>query len=261
MIRPGLFGGAPTGSAGFARQASDHVLYPALFDLAKFRKLLDIRQTAPIAYLMTGFSDKYPDLNKSNVVLATPHSAGSENELWDSLRAGSREALNAIFEKNCGLLCSYGRNITPDQGLISDCVQDLFVELWVKRNVLARQVNSIKFYLIKSLRRRILRALSESRRFAGRGLSASYFDEVEFDIEVNLRRNQLSVEQSLQLQASLTTLNPRQQEAIYLKFYEGMTYEQIASVMGTNVKAVYNLVSRSISALQKFFKAHPMPCD
>ena len=209
---------------------------------------------------MSSISNKFPNPDKPNIVLAAPRSAEGENELWFSLRAGSREALNTIFEMNSRQLYAYGRNITVDQGLIADCIQDLFVELWIKRSVLATRVNSIKSYLIRSLRRRILRALSEGKRFAGRGLSTIYFEEVEFNIEVNLIRNQLSAEQSSQLQASLSTLNPRQHEAIYLKFYEGMTYEQIASVMGTNVKAVYNLVSRSISALQKFFNAHPMPC-
>lgn len=210
---------------------------------------------------MSGFSNKYPNLNKANAVLAAPHSGGGEDELWISLRSGSREALNAIFDKYCRVLHSFGRNITADQGLISDCVQDLFVELWVKRNVLAPHVSSIKFYLIKSLRRRIVRGLSDSRRFAGQVHPGNYFDEVEFSIEVNVIRSQLSAEQSMQLKASIATLNSRQQEAMYLKFYEGMVYEDIASVMDTNVKAVYNLISRSIAALQKFFKAHPMPCD
>jgi RNA polymerase sigma factor (sigma-70 family) len=210
---------------------------------------------------MAGITNKFPDRNKANLVLAALSPVEGENELWLALRSGSREALNVIFEKNGRILYSYGRNITPDKGLIADCIQDLFIELWVKREALAARVNSIKFYLLKSLRRRIIRALSESRRFSERVLSRSYVDDVEFNIEVNIIRNQLSAEQSLHLQASLETLSYRQREAIYLKFYEGLTYEQIASVMGTDLKAVYNLSSRSILALQKFFRAHPMPCS
>jgi RNA polymerase sigma factor (sigma-70 family) len=210
---------------------------------------------------MAGITNKFTNPNKANIVLAAPSLIEGENELWLSLRSGSREALNSIFEKNCRHLYSYGRNITPDKALIADCVQDLFVELWIKREALTARVNSIKFYLLKSLRRRIIRALSDNKRISERILSRSHAEEVEFNIEVNIIRNQLSVEQSLQLQASLETLNSRQREAIYLKFYEGMTNEQIASVMSINLKAVYNLVARSISALQKFFKAHPLPCE
>ena len=116
-------------------------------------------------------------------------------------------------------------------------------------------------YLIKSIRRRILRRLSTDRRFLGQPIPEDYSKEVEFHIEFNLIQEQVSRELSLQLKASVATLSKGQQEAIYLKFNENMTYEEIASVMNTNVKAVYNLVGKSIISLRKFFKAHPIACE
>ena len=207
---------------------------------------------------MNDLLNKYLDLNKANFILANPNPQEIEIELWNSFRSGNREALNTIFEKYVRLLYAYGRNMTRDQGLISDCIQDIFVELWVKRGTLAAQVNSIKYYLFKSIRRRILRRLSTDRRFFGQSIPEDYSKEVEFHIEFNLIQEQVSRELSLQLKASVATLSKGQQEAIYLKFNENMTCEEIASVMDTNVKAVYNLVGKSIISLRKFFKAHPI---
>src|SRR4051812_908560 len=139
---------------------------------------------------MTGYSNKYTDANKHNLVLAATGSQGGERELWFSLRSGSREALNTIFEKYGRGLFSYGRNMTSDHCLISDCMQDVFVELWARRETVAVEVHSINAYLIKSLRRRIARRLSENMRFAGKNLPKEFFEDVEFNIEVNIVQDQ-----------------------------------------------------------------------
>ncbi|MEX2232912.1 MAG: sigma-70 family RNA polymerase sigma factor [Cyclobacteriaceae bacterium] len=205
---------------------------------------------------MTALLNNHLDLSKAGVSVPNSNFREVEIELWNSFRAGNREALNDIFEKYVRLLYVYGRSITRDQSLISDCIQDIFVELWVKRETLTPQVNSIKYYLFKSVRRRILRRLSADRRVVGQAIPGDYCEEVEFNIEFNLIRDQTSNDLSQQLKTSVATLSKGQREAIYLKFHENMTYEEIASVMNTDLKAVYNLVNRSITSLRKFFKTH-----
>jgi RNA polymerase sigma factor (sigma-70 family) len=197
-------------------------------------------------------------LSKTNFVQAGLGSPEADMQLWISFRAGSREALNIIFEKHVRLLFSYGRNITRDHALISDCIQDIFVDLWTRRASLSPEVVSIKFYLIKSIRRRILRRLAVDRRFLGHPIPADYNNEVEFHVEFNLIREEISSGHSHQLKNSIATLSVRQQEAIYLRFYQNLGYEEIASVMNTNVKAVYNLIAKSITFLRGFFKEHPI---
>lgn len=197
--------------------------------------------------------------DKPNLMLANANSQELDIQLWNSFRLGNREALDNIFEKYVRVLFTYGRNLTCDQDLISDCIQDLFTELWIKREKLVVHVNSIKYYLVKSIRRRILRRISSDRHIIGRQpIPDDYYDEVEFNIEFNIIRDQTSTEISHQLKTSVASLSKGQQEAIYLKFYENLTYQEVASVMKTNVKSVYNLINRSVSSLRKSFKAHPI---
>lgn len=196
--------------------------------------------------------------SRGNLMLANPNPQEIEIEVWNSFRAGNREALDAIFEKYVRLLYAYGRNMTNDQGLISDCIQDVFVELWIKRETVTAQINSLKYYLVKSVRRRILRRLSQDKRVVGQSLPENYAEEVEWSVEFNLIHDQGSRDLSRQLQTSIAYLSKGQQEAIYLRFYENLPYEEIASIMNTNVKAVYNLVGKSILSLRKFFKGPPV---
>lgn len=207
---------------------------------------------------MKGLLNKDQGSGKPSFILSKCDTHEMEMELWRSFRSGNREALNTIFDENARILFAYGRNMTGDHGLISDCIQDIFVELWTKRERITPQVNSIKYYLIKAVRRRILRRLSEERRLSGQPISDNYNESVEFHIEFNLVQEQTSREVSLQLKASIATLSQSQQEAIYLKFYENMTYDEVASVMNTNVKAIYNLIGKSVTSLRKYFKAHPI---
>src|SRR5687768_2933127 len=72
-------------------------------------------------------------------------------DLWAAMKDGSREALNSLFEKYATSLYRYAKSISRDQALIADCIQDLFIELWIKRNTIS-DVRSIKSYLIKSVR-------------------------------------------------------------------------------------------------------------
>jgi RNA polymerase sigma factor (sigma-70 family) len=205
--------------------------------------------------LMSAVPASLLDSKKSDHLVDSP---GIDDQLWTSFRTGNREALNSIFEKFVRLLYAYGRHMTGDRELIEDCIQDVFVELWIKREVLAPRVDSIKSYLIKSVRRRIIHRVNASRRFVAQPIPENYCDQVEFNIESNLIEDQSRTERSEQLKSSMTTLSKRQQEAVYLKFFQNMTYDEIASVMDTNVKAVYNLIARSIVSLRKFFTTHPV---
>jgi RNA polymerase sigma factor (sigma-70 family) len=175
-----------------------------------------------------------------------------ERTVWASFRNSNRKALDYIFEKYVRLLYVYGGKIVKDQALVEDCIQDLFVELWNKRQILG-DTDNIKFYLFKSLRRRIIRRLSVDQRLqAGHFKEDHQYDkEVEFPIEFNIIQEQVDHDQEMLLKKALASLSERQREAIYLKFYEKLPYHQIAGVMNLDIRSAYNLVGKAIDSLRK----------
>ena len=88
-----------------------------------------------------------------------------DTELWELLRDGDRNALNEIYHQNIDVLYSYGAKITSDNGLVEDSIQEVFITVWEKRHKL-KETTSIKFYLFKSLKRRIFRNLKNGKLFS-----------------------------------------------------------------------------------------------
>lgn len=177
-----------------------------------------------------------------------------ETSLWRDFRSGSRKALNEIYDQHSFHLYAYAKGITADKALISDCIQDLFVQLWIKRETLTDDVFSVKLYLMRSLRRMILRKTIQGNRIKVTDVPESYDTVVEFNIETRTVEREEEKERSNSLNAAISDLSSRQKEAIALKFYQNLSYEEIASIMNTDVKAVYNLIGRSILSLRKALK-------
>ncbi len=57
----------------------------------------------------------------------------------------------------------------------------------------------------------------------------------------------------LKLLKEVENLPARQREAIFLRFYGGMEFPEIAAIMAVTPRAVYKLVYKAIDALQKCF--------
>ncbi|HYH55355.1 MAG TPA: sigma factor, partial [Anseongella sp.] len=103
------------------------------------------------------------------------HAGLSEGELWDLFRKGEKEAFDLIYHNYVHLLYNYGIRISSDTVLVEDGIQDLFVEIWQKRATLGA-TGSIKYYLFKSLRRKISRKVLRETRFYHKLLNRSGVD-------------------------------------------------------------------------------------
>jgi RNA polymerase sigma factor (sigma-70 family) len=191
--------------------------------------------------------------NESNTYLFNADTSQQEIDsvVWTAFKSGDRRAFDYIFQKYVKLLYAYGGKITRDQNLVEDCIQDLFVELWQKREVLS-EVVSVKFYLLKSLRRRVIRRLSSEKGIITREDDLlERNSEFDFPLEFKLIEEQKALEQHGRLLKALSLLTRRQREAIHLKFYEKISYEELAEIMNLGVKSAYNIIGKAIDSLRK----------
>jgi len=180
------------------------------------------------------------------MTVADEHSA----QLWEAFRAGEPRALAALFETYYDALYHYGLKLTGDEELVKDCIQNLFQKLWRRREGL-RAVQVVKAYLFKALRRHLGDETKLLRQH--RYLLPAYTDsfEVTYSHEEFLIAQQGDAEQSARLLAALNKLSKRQREALYLKFFDGFSYERIAEVMSLNTQSVRNLVFNALQTLRK----------
>lgn len=177
-----------------------------------------------------------------------------DSEVWNVFKQGDRKALDYIFEKYVRLLYAYGAKITENENLVEDSIQDLFIELWRKRNEVS-SVTNIKFYLLKSLRRRIVRNISAIRElYMAESALENCEANMEFSAEFKLIQEQTTVEQRENLRGALKLLTKRQREAIYLKFYEKVSYSEMAEIMNIEIKSAYNLIGKAIDTLRSIIR-------
>lgn len=181
---------------------------------------------------------------RDNTQSADANSLPDEQDLWIAFRSGSRSAFEQLYYRHINLLYDYGIRLSRDAPLAEDCVQDLFTYLWVNRQKLP-QVRTVKAYLLVSLKRRVYRKLAEQQRDLSKLYEAP---DVTKGFEPNIDQQ---AENIAALKQAFAQISEKQQEVIYLRFYNQLTYEEIAEVMDVQVKAVYKLMSRAMAGLRK----------
>ena len=178
--------------------------------------------------------------------------------LWGSFKKGDWEAYSRLYDSYFGILNNYGYKFTRERKLIEDAVHDLFVRLWTTRERLSNPA-SVRNYLFKSLRHILIRKLKKEEKFTDidgqeypQAFSVNYVSETLKRIEDR--------ELQARIRSYIETLLPRQQEIIYLRFYEGLSYEEIADIMSIHVNSAYKLLYKALDNLQNTFGPSPSLC-
>jgi RNA polymerase sigma factor (sigma-70 family) len=170
--------------------------------------------------------------------------------LWQQFRAGSREAFEQLTGHFYRDLHFYGSRFTTDADLVKDCLQDLFVDLWVYRRQIV-DTDYVRPYLYKSLRRKIYRELQRTTQTLPEDeIPFDQLSEIDPTVEQQLIQTELATYQSSRLNALLGRLSVRQREAIHLKFYGELSNDQIADVLHVNKQSVANLLHRGLTRLR-----------
>ena len=179
----------------------------------------------------------------------------SDEQLWKMLISGNDASLIALYNRFFHVLGTYGYQFTKDKALIEDSIQDLFVDLSVNRVQLPEIKYSVKSYLIKSIKYKILHYLHNDNKNIAAHRESNFFEfDYVFSIEHNIISKQVIAEQKQRLKKATDTLTARQREALYYYYNEQMSYEQIKDIMGlANIKSVRNLIYKSISRIRSHF--------
>ena len=179
----------------------------------------------------------------------------SDLEIWCAFKAGDDQAFEYIYHLHSLELFSYGCHIVKDRQLVEDCLHDLFVYLFQHRTTLG-DTNAIKYYLFKSLRRRIIEALEKQRKtfIQNDELVRDDVEAFSYPQEVKMIEEESNAHRSKYLIAAVNTLPKRQQEAIYLLYFNDLNYPEIAEIMSLNVRTVYNQVHTGVQTLRKQLK-------
>ena len=176
--------------------------------------------------------------------------------LWlQRLQQNDEQALAAIMRKYYTALYNYGARFTNDEALVKDCIQEVFISLWQRRET-AAEILSPRYYLLRAVKNKVLKSLHQHTIRVGTMEGESAYDFLqEFSIEKLIIDKQMSEEQATILRKTMAQLTKRQHELIYLKFYQHLDHAQIAGLMNLSRQSVYNLLHETIQKLRSLWQA------
>ncbi|EPR71426.1 RNA polymerase sigma factor [Cyclobacterium qasimii] len=185
----------------------------------------------------------FPFENHSNEKLRV-----SDAYLWQQFKEGSETAFIKIYNENFSLLLNYGYQLTGNQELIEDCVQDIFIYLRQRRKSLG-STDCIKFYLMKCMKRKLIKEIKKSK--ISFSLESQEGFSITFSHEDFLIDQQIELEKSEKLNVALSLLSEKKREAIYYFYFQNLNYSQISELFGfSHIKSARNLVYKALSTLK-----------
>jgi RNA polymerase sigma factor (sigma-70 family) len=168
--------------------------------------------------------------------------------LWDKFRDGDDSSFAVLYEVYSDYLYRYGLKLMPDEEELKDCIQDLFVGLFENRKNLPPTGN-VRFFLLKALRNRIIDLYRKERR-----LIYMPPEELQFSLTYSFDPENDDLEKENEVlekfEKVLNMLNPRQKEAVYLRYKMNLSYEEISDMLEINYQSARNLIHRAVSKIR-----------
>ena len=176
----------------------------------------------------------------------------TDQHLWMRIRKGDELSYTLLFERYHKTLYNYGRKLTSNSAIVEDAVQDVFIDIWRLRHNLSEHVISVKFYLYRSLRRRI--HIAQDKFPLTEEITA--MDDHELPLSVfNSEKTLIEIESTFMMATKIrnmvSELPERQIEALTLRYFEEFTIDEIALIMGVTAKSVRNLVYKAFTSLRQ----------
>lgn len=149
------------------------------------------------------------------------------------------------FHELTGFLFSYASS----RDELKDWIQDIFIKLWERRDCIDFNHPSFKGYLLKTARNHALKSLQNKKRYSA-WLEENLIILTNPDSEDQLDDQFFSKAWSVYNQA-LQNLPPRVLETWKLSKEEGLSYNEIADIMGVSVKTVEVQMSKAFQILRE----------
>lgn len=170
--------------------------------------------------------------------------------LWKGIMHGDKDMFLALYRKYYHSLLFIGFKEIKDANLVKDAIQQQFLYLWEKRETIQIAEN-VKSYLITSF----LRKLTLDWKRSGKAVNLlvawnNYSKEPPPTPEESLIGKDEQNHLSRLLINHINELPARQKELIVLKFYEGLTYDEIVQRTGLTHRTVYNKIHEALKKLK-----------
>jgi RNA polymerase sigma-70 factor (ECF subfamily) len=173
-----------------------------------------------------------------------------ENQIVERVLKGEREAFAALVDAYKGAIFNLAFRMTDSYQDADDLSQETFTRAY--RNL--RQFDPRKrfFTWIYTIGLNLIRNhLKKQGREVSRKTAAQSSSEAGIDQGAQTERDMMQAQESRRLEACLQKLPADLREAVVLRFYQDLSFEEIATISDASLSAVKMRVYRGLEQLKR----------
>jgi RNA polymerase sigma factor (sigma-70 family) len=172
---------------------------------------------------------------------------------WNQLRSGDLQALLCLYKEYYVALINFGIKMTGNRELTSDCISQVLIKLWNRHQQLP-EVENIRSYLISCLKNELLIELKNANKIKSGNNSLKYaLTEQEISYEEYLIQTQTNLDIKNNLSRAFSHLSKREKQLLQLKFFEDLSYDEIALKCNITKRTAYNIIYDALKSLKADF--------
>lgn len=178
----------------------------------------------------------------------------TEQELALNIKQGDIKSFELLFNTHCSNMLQYATTMLKDSDDAEDIVQQVFVQLWAKREAVVVET-SIKSYLYRAVHNSCLNKIKQQVVRSGYANDYQHIGNTATASVAQLLENK---ELAVEIQKALDELPEQCKRIFAMSRFEQLKYQQIADALGINVKAVEHQMGKALKHLRNKLK-HLVP--
>ncbi|MBD3286688.1 sigma-70 family RNA polymerase sigma factor [candidate division WOR-3 bacterium] len=181
----------------------------------------------------------------------------TDAELLAGIKAGDVKASRLLVERYQRLMYSIAYGLMGDHSAADDVVQEVFIRFFEKAHRKVRKPQALKTYLARSTTNECIDRLRRAKRRRTLSLEALEVSEIMSDDDTQTPTESMKRKELGELiNRALDQLSVRQRKVVILSFTEGLSYSEIAEVLGCEEVTVRTHLHRARQRLQKILGPH-----
>ena len=170
--------------------------------------------------------------------------------IWSRFKSGDKEAFAILYNLHIDALYHYGTNLCKNEETVKDSLQELFLELFLKRDKIRLSPENLKYYLLLALKRNLIKKLQTDRKKIHRFNEMVDF-EPQYNIESQIIQQENDTEINRKVLHAISQLPSKQKEAIYLRYNESLEYDEISEILEITIESVRKQVHRALKTVRE----------
>lgn len=168
-----------------------------------------------------------------------------ENQLAGLISRGDENAFELLFRQYYRPLCGYAAGLLSDRDAAEEVVQQLFCRLWEKRESF-QLTGSLRSYLFRAVHNAVMNEIKHEKVKQAHLQHQQHEQPQQEQPATALRVKELEE----RIQAAIRQLPEQCRLVFRLSRFEGLSYREIAEVLGISVKTVENQMGKALKTMR-----------